>query len=74
MTKDPGCLDMIIDEATKALDRRLEELGKLPECEESRKESVEILHAAKRLLILRAESSESSDRVGATGEAASGRR
>jgi hypothetical protein len=37
MTTDRDCIDMIIDEATNALDRRLEELAEMPATKDSRK-------------------------------------
>jgi hypothetical protein len=58
MCNDTACLDLVLDEATKALDRRLDELGKMADAPETRKEGEEILHAAKRLIIIRAEADE----------------
>jgi hypothetical protein len=63
-TRDPECLDFIIDEATKALDRRLDELGKLPKNTENLKESEEIIFAAKRLLMLRVEAEAAAEEQG----------
>jgi hypothetical protein len=60
MTTDPSCIDMVIDEATNALDRRLEELAGMRATEDSRKEREEIIRAAKRLLLLRAQAHECS--------------
>lgn len=60
MTTDSSCIDMVIDEATNALDRRLEELAGMPATEDSRKEGEEIIRAAKRLLLLRAQAHECS--------------
>jgi hypothetical protein len=60
MTTDPSCIDMVIDEATNALDRRLEELAGMPATEDSRQEGEEIIRAAKRLLLLRAQARDGS--------------
>lgn len=59
--RDPECLDIVIDEASKALDRRLDELGKLPKTAQNLKESEEIVLAAKRLLVLRAQAEEEAE-------------
>jgi hypothetical protein len=58
MTTDRDCIGIVIYEATNALDRRHEELSKMPSTGESRKEGEEILRAAKRLLLIRAEAQE----------------
>ncbi len=59
--RDPKCLDIVVDEASKALDRRLDELGKLPKTALNLKESEEIALAAKRLLLLRARAEEGEE-------------
>ena len=54
-TTDPLCLGMVVDEATSALYRRSDELGRMPASAQSRMEGEEITRAAKRLLLLRAQ-------------------
>ena len=48
-TTDPECMDMMVEEATRAVERRLRELSEIANTEESRKETEEILRASKKL-------------------------
>jgi hypothetical protein len=59
---DPQNIDILIDEASNALDKRLIELDSLHDGEGSRREVEEIMRAAKRLVIHRAETHEESNR------------
>jgi hypothetical protein len=56
LTSDPLCLEFILDEAARAMDRRLNELAEVRVASEERRE---IALAAKSLLMKRAEWEES---------------
>jgi hypothetical protein len=56
LSTDPDCADIVLDEAARAMDMRLDELANLRGYEEEQRE---IALAAKSLLIIRAEWEES---------------